>query len=294
MEPHFCIETGINIFAVHRKDNTARRIIERTAKSDAKRSKAKVLGCCAICALFFWGTTSARATTIVVVYTPKEVSIAADSLGTFSTGPQSVCKVYQAGEVFIGVAGAANDPITKFNVANIVFAATNFVRRFTDKMTAAANAIEAKLLEEARQVRSTRPKEFDNLINPDIGGVSIILIGRQDGILYAIGQKFMISADARQNLAVVASGVQQCPGTACAPDRPYTFWMGSATEIQKYMSVPHPRVTDTAASARHLVQMEIDAHAIGVGPPIDVLRMTMTGSEWIQQKKGCPIKLEPR
>jgi hypothetical protein len=65
---------------------------------------------------------SAAATTIVMIRTPNEVVIAADSEGTFEGNAEpkraeSVCKIYQVGEHFFGVAGLVHDPVTKYSVA---------------------------------------------------------------------------------------------------------------------------------------------------------------------------------
>ena len=44
---------------------------------------------------------------------------------------------------------------------------------------------------------------------------------------------------------------------------------------------------DLVTSARMLVQMQIDATPDSVGPPIDIIRLTPSSTEWIQKKPEC-------
>jgi hypothetical protein len=291
VEPLLAVNAHVNVFGVHIKDNPALRIIKRPTKTNAYRSKAHVSRVLAIAAMLCCGVIGARATTIVVVYTPKDVSIAADSVGTFETGPKSVCKIYRMGNVFLGVAGIDNDPVTKFRISEIVFRASRGVQRFDDKIVAAARAINSNLLAEARNLKVTRLRDFSRITNPETGGVTIILVGIQDGAPFAIGQHFGVSLGSKRDIKVAPGKSKQCPGVECPSGVTYTFRLGVVGAIEKYLSVPHPQITDSAESARQLAQLEIDDHAAGVGGPIDVIRLTTKGVQWVQQKPGCPIEL---
>jgi len=102
--------------------------------------------------------------TIVVVRTPVEVSIAADSMATFGDGSTAtVCKIYLQGEVFLGVVGTDHDPAAGFNVAGIISAAIRDVSKAADKITSARTALASELLTEAKNLMSGRRQEFENL-----------------------------------------------------------------------------------------------------------------------------------
>jgi hypothetical protein len=68
----------------------------------------------------------AAATTIVVIRTPSEVVIAADSLATIradagSSSTESVCKIYQLNsKLFFAVSGLVNDGLTGFSIPDVV------------------------------------------------------------------------------------------------------------------------------------------------------------------------------
>ena len=67
----------------------------------------------------------------------------------------------------------------------------------------------------------------------------------------------------------------RCPGDS--PTGTYTFFMGHREAIDKY-AAEHGGQFDM--SPEHAVQLEINAKAPGVGPPIDVVRMDVHGVHW--------------
>ena len=250
----------------------------------------------AIIPLWAFIVVEMRATTIVVVRTPVDVSIAAGILGTFlgPEGPEngrSVCKIYQLGDVFLGATGLDNDPATCFSVSQIVSEAIRAKPAFIEKMSAATSALMPKLLSEANTLRQTRPAAFAALGNQPNGGVAIILVGTEDGIPVAVGQRFGVSVDAGGTTRVSPEELQCCPGADC-PHGVYTFVLGKREAIDEYHTVRRT-IVDSADLARRLVQREVEAHAEGVGGPIDALRITARQQQWIREKPGCPIAQWP-
>jgi hypothetical protein len=211
-------------------------------------------------------------------------------MATFADGREtSVCKIYQIGTIFLGVGGLDHDPVTKFSVSEIVFTATRNVRGFRNKMTFAARAIRPKLLIEARNMLAARPNEFEHA---EANGVKIMLIGFEKGTPFVVGQQFTISVTSKHTVQVTPGKPISCPGADC-PTGVYVLHLGAAEVIEQY-SAAHPAFSSSADLARNLVQLEIDAHAPGVGGPIDVLRVSASGPQWIQQKPGCPIEIKPK
>jgi HTH-type transcriptional regulator/antitoxin HigA len=241
-----------------------------------------------IAALLCFGVADARSTTIIAVRTPVDISIAADSLGTMRGADgrittKRVCKIYSQDNLFLGVAGLDNDDGANFKVSDIVFDAIRSERRLADKMSAASKALQSRLLSEARTFRSSRPKDFDALTNPDSGGTSIMLIGIEDGVPAGIGQQFTVSVDSNKSIQVMPTMRTGCPGDC--PSGVMLFHMGTYAAIEGYLAVDpqRRRIVDSADYAAKLVQLEIDAHASGVGGPINVLRLTANGPHWVHR-----------
>ena len=234
----------------------------------------------------------AAPTTIVVVRTPVDVSIGADSLGTFYSGDgsqsdRSVCKIYSVGGAFLGVAGLDNDPVTKFSVPQTISEAIAGKVRFTETLSAAQHALIPKLESELQSLMRTRPQVVSDSLKSG-GGVSIILLGIEDGVPVAIGQRFAVSTDGMSH--VLPEKPVRCPGSDCV-NGVYVFLLGESEIIKKATSSGGQSFNDSLALARRLVQLEIDAHVPGVGGPIDGLRVTAHGQEWVGRKPGCPISL---
>jgi hypothetical protein len=295
MEPPFSVSTYVNVFRAHIEYNPALGIIERTTK--AIGSKPHILRGLKIALLFLVGVI-ARATTIVAVRTPTEVSIAADSLATLvgadgKVTTNDVCKIYSQGNVFIGVAGLANssDDVARFSVSEIAFSAMRSEQTLSGKMDAAVKAIQSEVAPEMSKIRSARPADFATISDPEKGFMAIMLIGIEDGVPVGIAQKFQVAVDSK-NVQVVPSERLACPGADC-PIGFYVFSMGQTEEMMKYMAAPHPTFATPADLARTLVQVEIDARAPSVGPPVDVVRVTTQGTE-LKTKAGCPIEIRPK
>jgi hypothetical protein len=114
-----------------------------------------------------------------------------------------------------GVAGVANDDVTKFNVANIVIEAIRGKQGFPAKMDAATEAITPRLRREVASPRSDRPSDFADIIDSNKGGLAVVLIGIQDGVPYGIAQSFAVSVNSKLDVSVVPQKREQCPGIVC-------------------------------------------------------------------------------
>jgi hypothetical protein len=237
------------------------------------------------------GFGPAQCTTIVVVRTPVDVSMAADSRQTLidangNETPRDACKIYSVGNEFIGISGIAGDPKTRFDPSAIVFDAIRDKPTFAEKMTAIVDAMIPRLRAEVL----ARPDQLKNLTDPDIGGMGIVLIGMQNGEPYVVGNSFTVSVNSQGSMSVVPGKGQKCPGADC-PAGFLAGRLGVAAAIDRLLAT-RPTITDSADFARQLVQLEIDDPTTkGVGAPIDVVRVSRKGTEWIQRKQGCPIRV---
>jgi len=239
------------------------------------------------------GSFRSFATSIVAVRTLEDVSIAADSLGMFtrqdgSSYSRSVCKIHRIGDVFVGIAGFDADPINGFSVLQIVSDAIRGKRNFVERMAAAGSAIESALPSEARSLRERRPADFREITDPKAGGVAIILVGMEDGTPSVMVQKFGISVTPAAEIRIVPSEILSCPGSDC-PGGHYIFRLGQSDAISKYLSKGPYVVADSAEFARSLVQLEVDDPTVSttVGGPIDVVRISKSDEQWVQQKPVC-------
>src|ERR1051326_5556982 len=106
MKPTAAILRHVNVVKAKRIYHRAGLLIPRHA-TYPRIAKAYVFLLCLM--------VSTQATSIVVLRTPTEVVLGADSRGTFFDGKtveyKTVCKIYERGGVFFAVAGMAHDPL---------------------------------------------------------------------------------------------------------------------------------------------------------------------------------------
>jgi hypothetical protein len=64
--------------------------------------------------------------------------------------------------------------------------------------------------------------------------------------------------------------------------------MGKHEAIDRYLPQdPDMWKNDPVDVVRKLIEIEVTSEHETVGPPIDILRITKEGSEWIQKKDMC-------
>jgi hypothetical protein len=78
-----------------------------------------------------------------------------------------------------------------------------------------------------------------------------------------------------------------CPGDCQASF--VTIFEGQTEAIRKYLQENEYFLyyTDPTTVVRNLVELEVSKDPSFVGPPIDILRLTRGGAEWIQRKSLC-------
>jgi hypothetical protein len=267
MKPLFSVDTNIDIAGINAENNAAVLVVVGTTKSDADISKANVFWTIWILALF---CGRIQATTIVVVRTPAEVAMAADSCGTMGYQPtcKSVCKISHIDDIYVAVAGLDNDANTGFSVSKSVALAIHGRHTFIEKMNLATKAIQLPLRKEAIALKKIG--FLDPLLKD---GVVILLIGSQEGVPMYAGQSFTVT-DSRGTIKVVPSKREECPGTDC-PNGLWISPVGETDAITVYRSNPMNRVVhDAAEYARTLVQVQIDKPTKGVSGPVHVVRIS--------------------
>jgi hypothetical protein len=316
VEPGHPIKTHVSVFVSDIENYSAASVIEHPT-IETNRPKTHISGSLAISALFYCFAITLWGTSVVVVRTPGDVSIATDSAAMYFDPltrvlkpSGSVCKIYRSDTTIMGAAGYIGNSNTNFYVPKIVFEAIRGKRDFPAKMDAAEVAVKSRLLTQAVSMKRYRPEEFNTLVDPKKGGgLSIVLLGlnpapagrspkyttergkTQAGIPFAVVRSFIISETPARGTEVTLGSRDECPGKAC-PDGSYIFALGDSDAIDVYFSNSPVNNGTNADFAMRLVQIEIDAHALGVGPPIDVLRVTPSNEKWIKQKSGCPIEFE--
>jgi Proteasome subunit len=235
----------------------------------------------------------AAATTIVVIRTPSEVVIAADSFATIradagSSSTESVCKIYQLNsKLFFAVSGLVNDGLTGFSIPDVVASASRIGDGVSAKMDEAERRVRAAVLRELPRVKERDPAGYAKLIHAK-GAVTVMFAGIDAGIPAAAS--FSLGLELSSTGFIEVNVIHDsCP--ANCPSGTRAFWFGEGAVIERLRatgglpSLPMPEL------ARYLVQAEIDAGAPSAGGPVDVLRILPGGPVWLRKKQSCPAAL---
>jgi len=224
-------------------------------------------------------------TTIVAIRTPEVIVLAADTAATFKGGglrdtQTSVSKIGQHGQVLYALSGFVKDPQGLFDPATVIAAsfheAQPFLRVVAQIEARLSHALTAALL----HLRTHDPGLFRHAMTEGQGGTTVLFASCEQGVPVAISLSFRGAVTATGHLRI-HTWRRTCPGADC-PEGRYTFLLGRHPAIAQYFATHSPRLAMRPEDAvRFLVQLEIDAKTPGVGPPIEVVRLSKDGIHWL-------------
>jgi len=235
-------------------------------------------------------TTLGHSTTIVGIRTPELVVIAGDSAGTFRGGgpdkTRSVCKVFSVRAAGFAIGGLAKDPARGFDAEAAVANALQDRESIRGAMIKIRDILSNALIAELERLKKEESTLYEWSLRGAGGYVTLVLIAAFEGeqpVTSAIA--FKGHEDPPGRIGLTTSQLN-CPGDC--PGGVLTFFLGERSAIDRY-TVKHGKNFDMSPekAAPFLVGLEIGAGTTGVGPPIDVLKITKEGPFWIARKAGC-------
>ncbi|HAM50308.1 MAG TPA: hypothetical protein DCP92_06290 [Nitrospiraceae bacterium] len=251
--------------------------------------------------VLFLISSTAFATSIVAIRNNDEIVIGADSKTTLTQMSDSVgeqgsvakCKIVQAGNFFFASAGSAGigplessgnlDP--EFNLKEVIAKGLRGNARIADKVKNLEKILVGNLSQIAEKARQDNAAFFiERFVDHTIHTFIIAGVDNDQLVLLVRTFKLIISPSGSLSFEI---GRFTCPGDC---DSPFiTLFEGQTEAIRTYLQVNRYFLyrTDPITAVRSLVDLEISANPSFVGPPVDILRITRTGTEWIQRKSLC-------
>jgi hypothetical protein len=115
-----------------------------------------------------------------------------------------------------------------------------------------------------------------------------VLFGLEENVLVLLTREFQAAVSDSGKVSLHVNKRHNCPGDDC-PLGEIAIYLGAHDAIDRFRGEnPDSYAVGLVKAVRQLVQLEIDDRPDSVGPPIDVLRITKDGPEWIEHKKECP------
>jgi hypothetical protein len=255
-----------------------------------------------ILVILFVASSSTFATSIVAVKDSDAIVIGADSKTTLTSAGSSVgeagsipkCKIVQAGNLFFASAGYAGisragvpgnvDP--EFDLREIITRELQGNGSIGDKMGDLEKMLVANLTRVAEKARKDNAAFFlTRFVRHPV--YTIIVGGLDNGELVLMVRTFrlVISPSGALSFGI---GRFSCPGDC--QESAATIFEGRTEAIRNYLEQHKLFLyfADPVTAVRDLVGLEISEDPSFVGPPIDILRLTRKGVEWIQRKPLCP------
>jgi hypothetical protein len=237
---------------------------------------------------------SASATTIVVARSANEIVIGADSKVTDTYGNEvasQVCKIQQFGNLFVAFEGLLRDKATGFSVPEIVRRAFEVKPEASavDRVNILTGYLTSELFIELPRVRNNSADEFHTKLEGQTF-LRVVIAGFDRGRPVVFVRQFRTTFFAR------GIGVTVIPDDCLADCKGevVTRFLGETDAIDGLPEESEGFWKDgLAAGVQRLIETEIQARSEYVGPPIDLLRITSRGANWIQKKAACPELKSP-
>lgn len=264
----------------------------------------KIKGVFLFAIAFFLLPANALATSVVAVRNGDEIVLGADSSTTLTQLSDGMevqknmqkCKIVQAGNFFFASAGFAGIGPARAKIPGSIYPEFNLKRlierelagggKTRDKMDELERLLAINLSRIAEKARREAPAFFvEKFIRHPL--FSLVIAGIDDGRPVLFVMSFRLNAG--------ASGVMtfdidryRCPGDCSSPD--VAIFAGETGAIRRYLSrnADFSSMAGPVEMVRSLVELEISKAPSAVGPPVDILRLSADGPQWVQKKDLCP------
>jgi hypothetical protein len=219
---------------------------------------------------------AAAATSLAVIRTDKEIVIAADSRVTKLSSEDSMpdmCKVRQTGNAiaaFVGlVSSSAGRRTTSFDAVGTVDAILDERGTLAEK----ADKIKAALGGQLDKVLGSASRAVLDKLNGFVLGVVIAGEDEEEQVLKLHYVQFTVG-----RAGALVSSISLCPGEGCPHG------------VVRIMAPPTHNLdlrADGVHWARAYVQSQIDRDLPTIGGPLQLVRLTHQGLNWIDQPLIC-------
>jgi hypothetical protein len=233
---------------------------------------------------------TARATTIVVARTANEIVIGADSKVTDAYGNdlnKRACKIRQVGDLFIAIEGLEIDRQTGFSVPVILNQALALKTSApaAEKVSILMGFLVSELLSELSHLKTHEPQTYFKKIEGGQLFLRIIVAGFEKGrpLVFVRSFRALQYNPGQIGVAVIPD---DCLADCKAPVA--TRFLGESDAIEGLPEeTPDFWKPGLSDGVRRLIETEIAARGEYVGAPIDIVRISPNGAQWIARKSEC-------
>jgi hypothetical protein len=231
-----------------------------------------------LCVLVPW---CANATTLVALWTPERVLMAADSRVVFDNGTAADgCKIGHSGTTWFAVAGLVSDTGSGYALSSLLRDTMAGGGELSSKMDRFIVGVQPALSNAVAALRRDDPEQFAVFTGgPPI--LQAILADTADGYPVIMTVSFSVNGN-----GALQPHTSRIDGSDLMGPR--IIYAGQQDRIRAYLRAHRDWIAgDNAVLVQKLVQVEVDANTPWVGGPIDVLEINGRGTRWLQAKSAC-------
>ena len=225
-----------------------------------------------------------RATTLVVIRTPHQVIIAADSLvvwhGT-DQGTPLTCKLDTHGDVIFAIAGLMLE--SDFDARRFVRLVLDTPGSLEQRALVLERVLRGPLLGMLRRIRRELPRQFAEQLESGFV-LNVTIAAFRNRVAELEMRDFYAETTPTGELRLRVVRVS-CPRDCPQPTE--VFGVGETAAMMQHLSSLPRFPAELPGLAKQLVEIEIDDVPALVGPPVDVVRAGDAGIEWLQRKPAC-------
>lgn len=229
-------------------------------------------------------------TTIVAVRSSGEVVLAADSKARPAKeeieGSVVMCKVFTCGEFYVSFAGVTTRPGGSFDPFAYLPQPCQTPGDAHTRFAAIEKAVLPKYTQVLERLRSEDPVRYALAGRTEKLSLVFIMIGIESGVPFIMSTGYPQPTNSTG--PVIVHPVPQFFIGPVPPGVSQYKFAGSYNEIDALMKTRNPfGELGLVRGAEFLVNYMIAAQPDDVGSPIDIVRRTKNGTEWICQKPSC-------
>jgi hypothetical protein len=228
----------------------------------------------------------ARATTLVAVWSPTELLLAADSAVTRTNGAVLVrgnaCKIGQESEAsYFALSGLVDDRVSAYNADQLAHDAIALGGTLEQRVGRFINLASGPLAKAVDSVKRESPAQYEFLRQGHPALQAIFADVEKGPASLAVAQI---------NIGPDGSLVPSAQMIAAGDDGrgPRIIYAGAQRHIRDYLDNHDDWSSeDQTALVRKLVELEIGHSSGEVRGPVDIVRITPNAADWVQRKPEC-------
>ena len=223
------------------------------------------------------------ATSIVIYVTPHYILMGADSKRMIIdekanlTVNESVCKIRNVGSYCYALAGFVASRSTFFSADSIVALHLKNSGDYNEAVKNIARDIRKALKKEFAYQKKNNPLVFHKMALSKEHILEVAILSIRNGKPYVQIIGFQLSDEEKIKIKDYTAS---CPGD-CPQEQTQFYLLGDYSGIEKYLERKGP-VADPVSLVEKLITLQSHATPNSVGTPVNMIRFTSGGVEWIR------------